>query len=131
MPKTAKHMQASTMNAGRDMAPVHGWVDHPDLKDERHDLTRIPVMAKVFERSGGPLAVREYVRHVADDLKSKLGHLSEDLEGMLEALRGTWGQFTGRVEPKPSGPRATWPSGMPRWCAASRTRYGRFWPTSE
>jgi uncharacterized protein len=87
MPPTAKHLHKSLDKVGDEFRAVHEWVDHPQKKGVRHDLTRIPVMAAVFARAGGPLAVREYVRHLADDLAGKIGHLAEDLEVLLAQVR--------------------------------------------
>jgi len=84
MPPIKKHTAISTQRTGKPYQEVHEWIDHPEHKNERHDITRILEFAKMFTEQYGEEAAQEYVQHLADDLKGKFGHLMEDIQEMVD-----------------------------------------------
>ncbi len=91
MPKTHIHIQNSFETTGNQYKEMHEWIDHPDHKDERHDITRVLEFAKLFEEKYGKEAAQEYVQHLADDLNGKLNHLVEDVQAMTEKIQTYFG----------------------------------------
>ena len=83
MPSIEKHVEISIARTGKPYREVHEWIDNPETKAERHDLTKVLEVSKMFEEKYGPEAAREYVQHLADDLNGKFGHLVEDVEKMV------------------------------------------------
>lgn len=83
MPPIEKHTQKSIERTGKDYRDVHEWIDDPEKKAERHDIGRVLEFAKMFEEKYGEEGAREYVQHLQDDLKSRFGHLLEDMEKMI------------------------------------------------
>ncbi len=59
------------------------WVVLNTDKDERHDITKVLELARMFEEKYGPEAASEYVQHLADDINGKLGHRVEDVQAMF------------------------------------------------
>lgn len=78
MPSIEKHVEISLKRTGREYREVHQWIDDPDRKIERHDITAIPDTFQMFKEQYGEEAAREYVQHLSDDLKGRFGHLLED-----------------------------------------------------
>ncbi|MCG8634129.1 MAG: hypothetical protein MI863_09895 [Desulfobacterales bacterium] len=91
MPKTDIHIKKSLETTGNPYKEVHEWIDHPDHKDERHDITRVLEVAGMFEEKYGKEAAQEYVQHLADDLNGKLNHLVEDVQAMAEKIQTYFG----------------------------------------
>ena len=83
MPPIAKHLEISSTRTGKPYREVHEWIDHPDHKDERHDITRVLEFAAMFREQYGEEAAQEYVQHLADDLAGKFGHLVEDVQSQV------------------------------------------------
>jgi len=84
MPKVEKHLEISKQRTGSPYREVHEWIDHPDFKNERHDITRVLEFAKMFTEKYGEAAAQEYVQHLADDIKSKFGNLIEDIQSHVD-----------------------------------------------
>ncbi len=84
MPPVHKHLEISAQRTGNPYKEVHEWIDHPDFKDERHDITRVLEFARMFTEKYGEEAAQEYVQHLADDLQGKFGHLVEDVQTMID-----------------------------------------------
>ncbi len=63
---------------------VHEWIDEPQHKNERHDITRVLEFSRMFEEKYGEEAAREYVQHLADDLNGKFNHLVEDVQVLVD-----------------------------------------------
>lgn len=91
MPKTEKHFEISVQRTGKPYTEVHNWIDDPDHKDERHDITKVLEVARMFEEKYGPEAANEYVQHLADDINGKLGHLVEDVQAMVDKTLAYFG----------------------------------------
>lgn len=87
MPPIKKHVEKSLARTGREYREIHEWIDDPDKKNERHDITKIPDTFQMFKEKYGEEGAREYVQHLSDDLKGRFGHVMEDLEeAMASAL---------------------------------------------
>ncbi len=84
MPSIEKHTETSMQRTSKPYREVHEWIDEPQHKDERHDITRVLEFSKMFEEKYGAEAAQEYVQHLADDLKGKFGHLMEDIQAMTD-----------------------------------------------
>lgn len=84
MPSIEKHTETSMQRTSKPYREVHEWIDEPQHKDERHDITRVLEFSKMFEEKYGEEAAQEYVQHLADDLKGKFGHLMEDIQAMTD-----------------------------------------------
>lgn len=79
MPGINIHVQTSLERTGKEYKEIHEWIDDPEKKVERHDITRILEFSKMFEEKYGEEAAREYLQHLHDDLRSRFGHLTEDV----------------------------------------------------
>ena len=87
MPPIAKHIKISLERTGKEYREVHEWIDDPENKNARHDITKIPDNFQMFKEKYGEEAAREYVQHLSDDLKGRFGHVIEDFEkNMADAL---------------------------------------------
>lgn len=84
MPTVEKHAKKSLERTGKSFEEVHQWIDDPQHKEERHDITRVLEFSKMFEEKYGPEAAQEYVQHLADDLNGKFSHLVEDVQALVE-----------------------------------------------
>ncbi|MBC8414484.1 hypothetical protein H8E50_12570 [bacterium] len=84
MPPIDRHIKTSLDKTGKDYKEVHEWLDSdPDMKAERHDMTKIYEFGKIIEEKYGKEALQEYIRHIHDDVKAKFDHLKEDLDKAL------------------------------------------------
>ena len=83
MPPIEKHIQTSLARTGKEYREIHEWLDDPEKKNERHDITKVLKLAKTFEEKYGEEAAQEYVYHLSDDLKGKFGHVIEDIEKIV------------------------------------------------
>lgn len=83
MPKIDKHIQKSVERTGKEYRNVHEWIDEPDKKAERHDITRVLEFSKMFEEEYGAEAAQEYVYHLSDDLNARFGHLVDDIKELV------------------------------------------------
>jgi len=87
MPPIEKHLQTSLERTDKEYRDIHEWIDDPENKKERHDITQIPDNFQMFKEKYGEEGAREYVQHLSDDLKGRFGHVMEDFEkAMAEAL---------------------------------------------
>lgn len=84
MPSIEKHIEISMQRTGKPYREVHEWIDHPEHKNERHDITRVLTVSKMFEEKYGAEAAQEYVQHLADDLNGKFNHLVEDVQVLVD-----------------------------------------------
>lgn len=84
MPSIEKHVEISKKRTGQAYREIHEWIDEPGYKDARHDITQIPDTFQMFKDQHGEEAAREYVQHLADDLKGKFDHLMEDVQLMID-----------------------------------------------
>jgi hypothetical protein len=84
MPSIDKHAEISKQRTNKFHREVHEWIDDPQHKDERHDITKIPDTFQMFKEKYGEEAAREYVQHLADDVKGKFNHLIEDVQTLID-----------------------------------------------
>ena len=84
MPSIEKHIETSIQRTGKPYREVHEWIDDPQHKNERHDITRVLEFSSTFEEKYGKEAAREYVQHLADDLNGKFNHLVEDIQTLVD-----------------------------------------------
>jgi len=84
MPSIDKHVEISKQRTNRSYREIHEWIDDPEHKKERHDITRIPDTFQMFKDKYGEEAAREYVQHLADDLNGKFNHLMEDVQDLID-----------------------------------------------
>ncbi len=83
MPSIEKHIEISKQRTNQSFREIHEWIDEPEHKDERHDITKIPDTFQMFKEKYGEQAAREYVQHLADDLNGKFNHLIEDVQALI------------------------------------------------
>ena len=86
MPATNVHFKTSTCRTGKEYREVHEFVDAPGKKDERHDIKKIHEFGEMFRKSHGDEAVREYIKHIHDDVRGKFSHLIEDLDKVVKEI---------------------------------------------
>lgn len=84
MPSIEKHVEISIQRTIKSYREVHEWIDDPQHKNERHDITRVLEFSRMFEEKYGEEAAREYVQHLADDLNGKFNHLVEDVQTLVD-----------------------------------------------
>jgi len=84
MPSIEKHVEISMQRTSKPYREVHEWIDEPQHKNERHDITRVLEFSRMFEEKYGEEAAREYVQHLADDLNGKFNHLVEDIQALVD-----------------------------------------------
>lgn len=84
MPSIEKHSEISRQRTNQSYREIHEWIDDPQYKDERHDITKIPDTFEMFKAQYGEEAAREYVQHLADDMKGKFNHLIEDVQSLID-----------------------------------------------
>ena len=84
MPSIEKHTEISMKRTSKPYREVHEWIDDPQHKNERHDITRVLEFSRMFEEKYGEEAAREYVQHLADDLNGKFNHLVEDVQALVD-----------------------------------------------
>ena len=84
MPSIEKHVKISIIRTNKSYREIHEWIDGPEHKDDRHDITKIPETYKIFKEKYGEDANREYVQHTADDLNGKFNHLIEDVHVLVD-----------------------------------------------
>ena len=74
MPQTDEHIKTSIERTGKEYKEVHEWIDGDETKKaERHDITKIPANSKMIEEKWGEEAVTEYIQHIHDDIKRRIG----------------------------------------------------------
>ncbi|WP_373500322.1 hypothetical protein [Desulfococcus sp.] len=91
MPSIEKHIEISIRRTGKPYREVHEWIDDPQHKNERHDITRVLEFSRIFEEKYGEEAAREYVQHLADDLNGKFNHLIEDVQALVDTTLAYFG----------------------------------------
>jgi glutaredoxin 2 len=84
MPNIESHIKKSIERTGKTYDEIHKWIDDPEHKDERHDITRVLEFGRMFEDKFGKEAAQEYVQHLADDLNGKFSHLIEDAQSLVD-----------------------------------------------
>lgn len=100
MPSIDKHVKKSLEQTGKQYREVHEWIDDPEYKNERHDITRVLEFSRMFTEKYGEEAAREYVQHLADDLNGKFGHLVDDVR---ELVTITLAYFGAAAQPDSGG----------------------------
>ncbi|MGD9826074.1 hypothetical protein [Desulfobacter sp.] len=91
MPSIAKHADISRQRTGKTYQEVHEWIDDPQHKEERHDITRVLEFSQMFREKYGEQAAEEYVQHLADDLNGKFNHLVEDVQVLVDKTLAYFG----------------------------------------
>ena len=87
MPPVEKHLKISSERTGEDFRELHEWIDDPERKAERHDITKMYEYGKMIEEKYGEKGLQEYIQHIHDDVKAKFGHIVQDVEkAMKETL---------------------------------------------
>lgn len=91
MPSIEKHINISKQKTGKTYQQVHEWIDDPQHKEERHDITRVFEFSRMFGEKYGEEASQEYVQHLADDLNGKFNHLVEDVQVLVDKTLAYFG----------------------------------------
>ena len=87
MPEIPEHAAASKARTGKEYLEVHQWVDHPDHKTERHDITKILESAAIITEKYGAEAAQELVHHIAEDITRRFSkHLAAHHEGVTDTI---------------------------------------------
>jgi len=93
MPTVLKHMETSLRRSGKDYRRLHEWIDDPEKRGERHDLTRIVEFSREIASEHGEEEAREYLRHLSDDYNSSCGHTMEKTQELIEKTLNEIGSF--------------------------------------
>ncbi len=81
MPALERHLKISIERTGKEYREIHEWLDSdPEKKAERHDITKIYEYGKMIKEEYGEEALQEYIRHIQDDIKTKLEQIQHNLE---------------------------------------------------
>jgi hypothetical protein len=91
MPSIEKHVEISKQRTAKTYQQVHEWIDDPQHKEERHDITRVLEFSRMFREKYCEEAAREYVQHLADDLNGKFNHLVEDVQVLVDKTLAYFG----------------------------------------
>jgi hypothetical protein len=91
MPTIEKHVENSMQRTDKSYREVHEWIDNPQHKNERHDITRVLEFSRMFKEKYGEEAAQEYVQHLADDLNGKFNHLIEDVQVLVDKTLAYFG----------------------------------------
>ncbi len=91
MPSIEKHADISKQRTGKTYKQIHEWIDDPQHKKERHDITRVLEVSHMFRGKYGEEGAREYVQHLADDLNGKFNHLVEDVQVLVDKTLAYFG----------------------------------------
>ncbi|MBI5606185.1 MAG: hypothetical protein HY879_22865 [Deltaproteobacteria bacterium] len=94
MPPIDRHVKISQEKTGKEYREIHEWIDDPEHKNERHDITRVLEFSRMFEDKYGQEGAQEYVRHLADDLNGKFNHLVEDVQALMDKTLAYFGLKT-------------------------------------
>jgi len=87
MPEIPEHVAASKARTGKEYREVHEWIDHPDFKTERHDITKVLENAAMITEKYGAEAAQELVHHIVDDIKRRFGkQLAAHHEGITDSI---------------------------------------------
>ena len=62
MPSIEKHADISKQRTGKIYQQVHEWIDNPQHKEERNDITRVLEFSRMFREMYGEEAAKEYVQ---------------------------------------------------------------------
>ncbi len=81
MPSIEKHTEISMQRTSKSYHEVLEWIDGPQHKNERHDITRVLEFSRMSEEKYGEQAAREYVQHLANS--SALASFSPRLTEIL------------------------------------------------
>ena len=84
MPSIEIHAETSMQRTSKPHLEVHEWMDDPEHKVERHDITRVLEFSRMFEEKYGEEAAQEYVQHLADDVNGRFNHLVEDVQALVD-----------------------------------------------
>jgi hypothetical protein len=84
MPPIEKHLKISSERTGEDFRELHEWIDDPEKKAERHDITKIYEYGKMIEEKYGEKGLQEYIQHIHDDVRAKFDHIIHDFEKTMK-----------------------------------------------
>lgn len=87
MPPIDIHIAISLQRTGKDFREVHEWIDATEDKLAHHDLSRIAEFSRQLVARFGETAADEYVRHLQEDIRHRLGAIARDahVPGQVEA----------------------------------------------
>ena len=92
MPPLEDHLASSIERTGKDYREIHEWIDHPELKYERHDFSKVLDTAAMFEEKYGREGAQEYVNHLVEDLHARfrkyMKQHTENIEGCIAYFGG-------------------------------------------
>lgn len=92
MPPLKDHLESSVKRTGKDYREIHEWIDHEELKYERHDFSKVLENAEMFREKYGEEGAQEYVNHLVEDLHARFRKYmkahSENIEGCIEYFGG-------------------------------------------
>lgn len=91
MPSIEIHVEKSLEKTGKEYREIHEWIDEPEHKNERHDITKILEFGKMFEEKYGEEGAQEYIQHIHDDMNSRFEHLLDDVEKLVKETLSYFG----------------------------------------
>ncbi len=88
MPPLADHLASSLARTGKEYREVHEWIDHEELKYERHDFSKVLETAAMFREQYGEEAAQEYVNHLVEDLRARFSkYVAQHEQNMQDCIR--------------------------------------------
>jgi len=92
MPPVPGHTKSSMERTGKEYKEIHEWLDmDPQMKAERHEITKKYENGKLIEEKYGSEGRQEYIRHLHDDIKAKFAHLQHDFEKQMADILSYFG----------------------------------------
>lgn len=91
MPPIEKHVIKSLARTGKEYREIHEWIDDPEHKNERHDITKILEFGNMFKEKYGEEGAHEYIQHIHDDVIGRFSHLQEDMDKMVKETLAYFG----------------------------------------
>jgi len=91
MPPVEKHLKISSERTGEEFRELHEWIDNPEKKAERHDITKIHEYGKMIEEKYGENGLQEYIQHIHDDVQAKFNHILHDFEKTMKETLAYFG----------------------------------------
>jgi len=80
MPPVEKHLKIRFERTGKDFRELHEWIDDPEKRPERHDITKIHEYGRMIEEKYGEKGLQECIQHIHDDVRAKFNHIMHDFE---------------------------------------------------
>jgi hypothetical protein len=84
MPSLEQHIKASMERTGKSYREVHEWIDNPEYKNERHDITKVFEFGEIIKEKHGEEGAQEYLYHISDDIHCRFENVANNIKNNLK-----------------------------------------------